>query len=100
VPVESTRSYEKTPKKLAIKKSIRPYVEKTEEGSQMTEVFDLQEASAYLKIAKSTLYKYVRLGEVPSFRVGRVLRFKKDVLDEWMRQQTDLQTSAIKKRNK
>lgn len=59
----------------------------------MTEVFDLQGASEYLKLAKSTLYKYVGLGVIPSFRVGRVLRFKKEVLDDWMRKQSAVSTS-------
>lgn len=65
----------------------------------MTEVFDLKEASEYMHLAKSTLYKYVGLGVVPCFRVGRVLRFKREVLDTWMREQSAVSTAKpVRKR--
>jgi len=31
-----------------------------------------------------TLYKRVRLGEIPVVRMGRILRFKKDIIDKWL----------------
>ena len=67
----------------------------------MTEVFDLEGASEYLKLAKSTMYKYIRLGVIPAFRVGRALRFKKEVLDDWMKAQSEASLAKpTHKRNK
>ena len=66
----------------------------------MTEVLDLRGACEYLRLAKSTLYKYVGLGVIPSFRVGKCLRFKKEILDDWMRKQSEENASRIAKKQK
>jgi excisionase family DNA binding protein len=66
----------------------------------MAEVLDLVGACEYLDLAKTTVYKYVRLGVIPAFKVGKVWRFKKEVLDEWVRGQTKKHTSAIAKKNR
>lgn len=66
----------------------------------MTEVFDLEGASEYLHIAGSTLYKYVRAGKIPGFKVGRIWRFKKEVLDDWMRAKTAEHTASATQKHK
>jgi len=43
--------------------------------------------AAYLKIPKSTLYKLVREGKIPSQKVGRHWRFLKGAIDEWLKRQ-------------
>ena len=47
-------------------------------------VLTIDELSAYLKIPKSTLYKLVREGKVPSQKVGRHWRFRKEAIDRWL----------------
>jgi len=47
-------------------------------------VMTIEELSAYLKIPKSTLYKLVREGKVPSQKVGRHWRFRKETIDRWL----------------
>ena len=47
-------------------------------------VMTIKELSAYLKIPKSTLYKLVREGKVPSQKVGRHWRFRKEAIDRWL----------------
>ena len=44
----------------------------------------IEELSVYLKIPKSTLYKLVREGKVPSQKVGRHWRFRKEAIDRWL----------------
>jgi excisionase family DNA binding protein len=66
----------------------------------MSEVLDLQGACDYLHLAKTTVYKYLRQGEIPAFKVGRVWRFKKEILDEYMRKKTETQTAAIAKKHR
>jgi excisionase family DNA binding protein len=39
-----------------------------------SEVITLEELARYLRISKSTVYRCVRLGQLPAFRVGRQWR--------------------------
>lgn len=47
-------------------------------------VLTIDELSAYLKIAKSTLYKLAQEGKLPAQKVGRHWRFHRSVIDEWL----------------
>ena len=42
------------------------------------------EVSEYLSIKTKTLYSLVSSGEMPHYRVGRLIRFKKSDIDSWM----------------
>jgi len=55
--------------------------------NQPDAVLTIDELSVYLKIPKSTLYKLIREGKVPSQKVGRHLRFHREVIDEWLKRQ-------------
>jgi len=46
----------------------------------------IDELSAYLKIAKSTLYKLAQEGKLPGQKVGRHWRFRKNAVDRWLEQ--------------
>ena len=48
------------------------------------DVLTIEEFADYLKIPKSTLYKLVREGRVPSQKVGRHWRFRKEAIDRWL----------------
>ena len=48
------------------------------------EVLTITELAAYLKIPKSTLYKLVREGRIPSQKIGRHWRFRKGAIDLWL----------------
>jgi len=48
------------------------------------DVLTIEELSAYLKIPRSTLYKLVREGKIPSQKVGRHWRFRKETIDRWL----------------
>jgi len=52
-------------------------------------ILTVEELSTYLKIPKSTLYKLVREGKIPSQKVGRHLRFHREAIDEWLKRQND-----------
>ena len=49
-----------------------------------SDILTIEELSVYLKISKSTLYKLVREGKVPSQKVGRHWRFRKKAIDRWL----------------
>jgi excisionase family DNA binding protein len=63
--------------------------------AQHKEVMNVKEASHYLGISSDTLYKYVSLERIPSFKLGNRWRFKKTVLDEWMELKS--KNSAVEK---
>lgn len=61
--------------------------------SEIREVMDIRQASDYLGISPDTLYKYASESFIPAFKLGNRWRFKKSRLDDWMDQQSGLQTS-------
>lgn len=48
------------------------------------DVLTIGELAIYLKIPKSTLYKLVREGKIPSQKIGRHWRFRKGAIDHWL----------------
>jgi excisionase family DNA binding protein len=48
------------------------------------EIMTLEDLANYLKIPKSTLYKLVQQGKIPSQKVGRHWRFRKETVDRWL----------------
>ena len=48
------------------------------------DVLDADEASTWLKIPKSTLYKLCTEGEIPAAKVGRHWRFHRETLESWL----------------
>jgi len=51
---------------------------------KLGDVLTIEELSVYLKIPKSTLYKLVREGKIPSQKVGRHWRFRKESINRWL----------------
>lgn len=61
---------------------------------EIREVMDIRQASDYLGISPDTLYKYASEGFVPAFKLGNRWRFKRSRLDEWMDQQSGMNTGS------
>ncbi len=47
-------------------------------------VLTIDELSVYLKVPKSTLYKLAQERKVPGQKVGRLWRFRKERIDDWL----------------
>jgi excisionase family DNA binding protein len=41
-----------------------------------------KEVAEYLRISQTTLYRLIRRGEIPSFKVGVDYRFRRDAIDK------------------
>ena len=49
-----------------------------------SDVLTIEDLSTYLKIPRSTLYKLVREGKIPSQKIGRHWRFRKEAINQWL----------------
>jgi excisionase family DNA binding protein len=57
------------------------------------EFLNIDELSIYLGIKKSTLYSQVEKKEIPHYRIGHLLRFRKTIIDSWIE---NLRTDPVK----
>ena len=48
------------------------------------DILTVKELSDLLRLHPTTVYKLVRQGKIPSFRVGNEWRFRKDALMRWL----------------
>ena len=53
------------------------------------QLVDSDEAAQLLKINPYTLQRMARTGKVPGIKVGKLWRFRKSTLDEWLRSKVD-----------
>jgi len=60
-----------------------------QEQSVSSNFMIIKEVSEYLKIKVSTAYALVEEKRIPHFRVGRLIRFKKSDIDQWMEGQRE-----------
>lgn len=52
------------------------------------EVLTMKEICDLLQVNQSTVYKLVRRGSIPGFRVGSDWRFRRDLIERWMTEQS------------
>ena len=50
----------------------------------MAQIMTTKEMANYLKLHQITICKLAKAGKIPSIRIGRVWRFDKDVIDDWI----------------
>ena len=48
------------------------------------EIMTVKEVAVYLKMKPVTIYKLAKEGRIPAFRVASFWRFKKDLIDKWL----------------
>jgi excisionase family DNA binding protein len=51
------------------------------------EILTPPELSEYLHVHKATIYRALREGTLPGFRVGNEWRFRLDAIEQWQRDQ-------------
>jgi excisionase family DNA binding protein len=50
-------------------------------------ILTVSELAEYLHVTKTTIYRALREGKLPGFRVGSDWRFKLDAIEQWQRDQ-------------
>jgi excisionase family DNA binding protein len=53
-------------------------------GSILTQIMTTKEIAKYLKLHQITICKLSKEGKIPAIQIGRVWRFDKEVIDEWI----------------
>ena len=69
----------------------------TPSARQRTQIMTLAEIAKYLGVHQMTVYRMLKSGRLPGFKLGRQWRTKKDVLDAWLLQQIDRQQTRAPK---
>jgi excisionase family DNA binding protein len=57
-------------------------------------VMTIEEASKYLRLPLSSLYKLAQDGKIPCQKVGRHWRFRKETIDHWLDQNLNLSKNS------
>ncbi len=55
-----------------------------QEDLNMHKWLTLEQIAEYLQMSTSSIYKMTQAGKIPSYRVGRQWRFKKEEIDKWV----------------
>jgi excisionase family DNA binding protein len=64
-------------------------MEASEKLSKMEqEIMTTQEVAQYLRLAEATVYKLAQEGQIPAVKVGRTWRFKRELIDGWIRKES------------
>lgn len=53
-----------------------------------SEIMTTEEVAQYLRLAEATIYKLAQAGEIPAVKMGRAWRFKRGLIDEWIRDES------------
>jgi len=70
----------------------------------VAQIMTTNEIAEYLKLHPITIIKYAREGKIPATRIGKVWRFDKELIDQWIalaqnnsETDKDIQRKVIKK---
>jgi len=57
-----------------------------ESGLLANKMLTAQELAAYLRVNRSTVYRLLKKGELPGFRIGSEWRFRIDEVNRWFKE--------------
>jgi excisionase family DNA binding protein len=58
-------------------------------GGEDIAIMTVRDVANYLRLSEAKVYRLAKEGGVPSFRLGKSWRFRRDLLDEWTRNKTE-----------
>ena len=59
-------------------------------------VLTVNELSEYLRVHRSTIYRLLKKGQLPGFKIGSDWRFNVEAIDEWRLQQGATQLEELR----
>jgi len=63
----------------------------TQVGTLQPAILTVKEVSEYLRISEAKVYRLVKQGALPVVRIGKTWRFRKDLLDCWLQESSQVQ---------
>ena len=54
-------------------------------------IMTVKDVAEYLRMSEAKIYRLVRNGVLPVVRIGKTWRFRKDLLDEWLKESSTLE---------
>jgi len=81
--IENMKNVVSPTEELNIQPSLRRSQTMADTRYNLPPVMTVRELSAYLRVHPSTIYKLLRRGELPGFRIGTDWRFNAEVIDRW-----------------
>ena len=64
--------------------------DKHPEAQADTGIMTVRDVARYLRMSEAKVYRMVNNGQIPSFRLGKSWRFKRDLVDNWICKETEL----------
>ena len=49
-------------------------------------IMTVKDVAEYLRMSEAKVYRLVKEGALPVVRIGKTWRFRKDLLDEWLKE--------------
>ena len=62
------------------------------QSNTKVQILNVSELSEYLRIHKTTIYRMLREGRLPGFRIGSDWRFSVEAIDQWQRDHSQKKT--------
>jgi excisionase family DNA binding protein len=71
-----------------VKEALRYFIENNRCDTE--EIFDVEGLARYLKVNRSWIYEKTHRNDLPYYKIGRFLRFRKKEIDRWLDSQKRL----------
>jgi nitrogen PTS system EIIA component len=71
-------------------RKLRNVGEQPESPALRNRMLTAQELAAYLRVNRSTVYRLLKKGQLPGFRIGNEWRFRVDEIDRWFKDRDDV----------
>jgi excisionase family DNA binding protein len=62
------------------------------------QLLTIEQVAAYLKVGKFTVYRLVTKRKLPAFKVGNQWRFKRQIIDAWLENNSNMKAAEDKSR--
>jgi excisionase family DNA binding protein len=63
--------------------------EKDGEGNADVGIMTVHDVADYLRLSEAKVYRMAKEGHVPAIRMGKTWRFRRDLIDDWIRRETE-----------
>src|SRR5512146_1959663 len=68
--------------------------------AQSDQIFTIKELSEHLRVHPTTIYRLLRQGRLPGFRVGSNWRFSREAIEMWEREQAGRSAASPPRRRR